>query len=245
MGGWPGRYESAIRKSLLIEMATADSNNSWKHRPYEPDLCLVSQGLIDLFDTMNVPPQAIAGNDLSVEGTEPDGAEVTLDGSASTDPDNDVLSYKWTGPFGEVSGQIIKVTLEIGTHCITLTVADPSGHIDRDMLKVTVGEMTDVDYVEFAELPETYSLSQNYPNPFNPRTRIEFTLPHRAFVTIDVFNMLGVRVKRLVNESLSAGNKAITWDGKDDAGVSVSSGIYLYRISTNDFVESKKMILMK
>ncbi len=136
---WPtGRSQTdrAERIDLLIEMATAPDD--WSHRPTHPELCLVSPGLIELFNTMNLPPNAIAGEDQVVECTGPDGAEVTLDGSASTDPDNDDLSYTWQGPFGEISGQTITVTLGLGTHDITLTVSDPSGHIDCDMLEVMV-----------------------------------------------------------------------------------------------------------
>jgi pimeloyl-ACP methyl ester carboxylesterase len=136
---WPtGLSDSAVeaRRELLIEMA--DAPNNWTHRPEHPEFCLVSDDLIALFDRMNHPPIAIAGEDQVVECTGAGAAEVTLDGSASTDPDNDDLSYTWQGPFGEISGQTITVTLGLGTHDITLTVSDPSGHIDCDMLEVMV-----------------------------------------------------------------------------------------------------------
>ncbi|MFQ6009174.1 MAG: FlgD immunoglobulin-like domain containing protein, partial [Candidatus Zixiibacteriota bacterium] len=94
-------------------------------------------------------------------------------------------------------------------------------------------------------LPAAFKLSQNYPNPFNPETRIEFTLPRASHVTIEIYNILGRKVKTLVNQRLSAGNKAVTWDGTDDDGSLVSSGVYLYRIKAGDFVEAKKMVLLK
>jgi|GEM_PF-3677672 len=95
------------------------------------------------------------------------------------------------------------------------------------------------------QLPMRFALHQNYPNPFNPETRIEFSLPRTSFVTIEIFNILGQRVRTLVNERLSVGYKNVTWNGRDDNGLSVSSGIYFYRIVTDDFAESKKMILLK
>lgn len=94
-------------------------------------------------------------------------------------------------------------------------------------------------------LPETYTLGQNTPNPFNPNTSIEFALPRSGQVKVEVFNILGQKVRTLVDENLKAGFKRVDWDGTDDGGQSVASGIYLYRMTANDFSETKKMVLMK
>ncbi|MBK7092287.1 MAG: T9SS type A sorting domain-containing protein [bacterium] len=94
-------------------------------------------------------------------------------------------------------------------------------------------------------LPEAFSISQNNPNPFNPTTSIDFALPTAAKTKIEVFNILGQKVKTLVDEYLTAGNKRVDWDGTDDRGSAVASGIYLYRMTANDFTETKKMMLMK
>ncbi len=94
-------------------------------------------------------------------------------------------------------------------------------------------------------LPKTYSIDQNNPNPFNPTTSINFALPTAAKTRIDVFNILGQKVRTLVDEYLTAGNKRVEWDGTDDRGNAVASGIYLYRMTANDFTETKKMMLMK
>lgn len=94
-------------------------------------------------------------------------------------------------------------------------------------------------------LPETYAMSQNTPNPFNPSTSIDFALPTAAKTKIEVFNILGQKVKTLVDEYLTAGNKRVEWDGTDDRGSAVASGIYLYKMTANDFTQTKKMMLMK
>jgi len=107
------------------------------------------------------------------------------------------------------------------------------------------GEPTDVEAIDAPELPAHFVLSQNYPNPFNPETRIEFDLPRGSFVTFDVYNIVGRRIRNLANERLSAGRKVVTWDGRDDKGQLVSSGIYFYRIVADDFTATKKMILLK
>jgi hypothetical protein len=94
-------------------------------------------------------------------------------------------------------------------------------------------------------LPRAYGLSQNYPNPFNPVTTIQYSLPQRSHVVIDVFDILGRQVRRLVNETRSAGAYEVRWDGTDQGGVPVSTGVYLYRIQAGDFVQSRKMLLLK
>ncbi len=98
---------------------------------------------------------------------------------------------------------------------------------------------------ETKNIPASFALNQNYPNPFNPSTVIPFALPTKSTVKIIVYNALGQKVKNLVNAELSAGIHSITWDGTNEAGKTVSTGMYLYKIIANDFVASKKMLLMK
>lgn len=94
-------------------------------------------------------------------------------------------------------------------------------------------------------LPGTYSLAQNYPNPFNPSTVIGFSLPANAHVELIVFNMLGKKVRTVLDTDMPAGDHSVTWDGLDENGGSVASGIYLYRLQSGGFSASKKMVLMR
>ena len=94
-------------------------------------------------------------------------------------------------------------------------------------------------------LPKNFSLRQNYPNPFNPSTEILFDIPTRSQVTISVFNVLGRKVRTLIDEELAPGSYSRTWDGTSDSGESLSTGIYFYRMETRDFRLSRKMILLK
>jgi uncharacterized delta-60 repeat protein len=95
------------------------------------------------------------------------------------------------------------------------------------------------------ERPTDFDLSQNYPNPFNPTTKIEFTLAKSGFVTLHVYDVLGRKVKSLISEELSAGYKSVIWDGKNDDGKEVASGVYFYQLKVGDFSEPKKMLLLK
>lgn len=93
--------------------------------------------------------------------------------------------------------------------------------------------------------PSDFVLFQNYPNPFNPTTNIEFLLPHSGQVKIEIYNISGQKVRTLVDQFLKAGHKLVDWDGKDDNGNDVSSGIYFYRLQAGDFSETKKMVLLR
>jgi hypothetical protein len=93
--------------------------------------------------------------------------------------------------------------------------------------------------------PESYTLSQNYPNPFNPTTQIKFTLPVDSRVDLKVYDILGREVATLMSDELKAGYYTTEWNGRNNSGVMVSSGIYIYRIVAGKFVQTKKMMMLK
>ncbi len=93
--------------------------------------------------------------------------------------------------------------------------------------------------------PVEFQLSQNYPNPFNPATSIRFSLSKRQKITLEIFNLIGERVKLLANEEKAAGEHTVVWDGRDDKGRTLSSGVYFYRLRGEDFTESKRKIFLK
>ncbi len=94
-------------------------------------------------------------------------------------------------------------------------------------------------------VPDSYRLSQNYPNPFNPQTQFEFSLPQAADVKVEILNVLGEKVTTLVDRRLPAGSYKAAWDGKDGNARQVSSGVYVYRLTANDYVSSRKMLLLR
>jgi len=105
---------------------------------------------------------------------------------------------------------------------------------------------TDVkDKEDNTTMAKDFSLFDNYPNPFNPETRIGYTLPTASHVTLEIFNILGQRIKTIVDEDQTVGKKEITWDGRNEQGEQVASGVYFYRLQAKDFVQTKKMVLMR
>ena len=118
--------------------------------------------------------------------------------------------------------------------------------------------LSDVDYygnveyhslqlmgVSSTNIPEQFILYPNYPNPFNPVTTIRYDLSEESFVDITIYDMLGNVVNNLVKTNQSSGYKSIQWDATNNLGESVSAGVYLYKIQAGDFVDTKKMILLK
>lgn len=106
----------------------------------------------------------------------------------------------------------------------------------------------------FDGIPIEYHLGQNYPNPFNPSTAIRYEVAHRGGVELLIFNTLGQRVAILVNEEKDAGRYSVVWDGRNEHGVQVGSGMYFYRLyarsaggggQAGEFVQSKKLIFLK
>ncbi|NUN68087.1 MAG: T9SS type A sorting domain-containing protein [Bacteroidetes bacterium] len=93
--------------------------------------------------------------------------------------------------------------------------------------------------------PATFSLLQNYPNPFNPSTGIRFSVGTRSVVSLRVYDVLGRAVATVAHGEFGAGEHAVTWNGTDDNGLPVSSGVYLYRLESGTFTESRKMLLMR
>jgi flagellar hook assembly protein FlgD len=95
------------------------------------------------------------------------------------------------------------------------------------------------------QLPMSYFLDQNYPNPFNPVTSITYNIEDATNVTIRIYDLLGHRVKTLVNEKKNPGSYLTLWDGLDQSGAKVASGFYICRLETDRFTATKKMLLLK
>ena len=93
--------------------------------------------------------------------------------------------------------------------------------------------------------PDRYDLAQNYPNPFNPSTTIEYALPKTSSVQLTIFNMAGQAARTLVDDRQKAGSYSVEWDGRDNSGRQMASGIYFYNIKADDFQSVRKMVLVK
>jgi hypothetical protein len=121
---------------------------------------------------------------------------------------------------------------------------DPDEHLVVVPIHLSVG-VTGLESVDLHNLPTTIQLSPNYPNPFNPSTTIEYAIPAEMNVELVVYNMLGQKLKVLHSGTQKAGYHRLQWDGTNEYGSSMASGIYIYRLKTEEKVLIRKMILMK
>jgi len=148
------------------------------------------------------------------------------------------VSEYMTGPNGTVS---IEEAIVLGrTYTVTALMA---GH--------TVGQKQFVASISAdvgdhsTSLPESFALAQNYPNPFNPTTTVAFDLPERCIVKLSVFNLLGQEITTLVDRAFPAGSHEVIWNGRNNSGMPVASGVYFYRLETGSFTAARKMVLLK
>ena len=164
-----------------------------------------------------------------------------------------LLTFGAVNPYGaegviHVLNVVFQVIGSEGSQCdLQLIFTDMmSAKTFHDLLPYMQSVQTGVEHgITVGEQPKEYSVEQNYPNPFNPSTRINYALPQASHVTLLIFNTLGQKVKTLVDEQKGAGNYAIEWDGRDDAGKEVPIGAYLYKLKAGSYSETKQMLFVK
>lgn len=163
------------------------------------------------------------------------------------DPENDPLSYEVISipSFldASVNADVLILnskTGETGTGEIIIRATDSKGASADLTIMVEVTVETGISDETDNQMPTEFTISQNYPNPFNPSSNIRFGLPESGEVRLEVYNMLGQRVTTLVDQRMQAGWHTVTFDAS-----TLSSGTYIYRITSGDFVQTKKMMLIK
>ena len=131
------------------------------------------------------------------------------------------------------------------TAVLLVESAEPFNHVLDIPVAMTVSTATGAVDDDAAAKPLTYALEQNYPNPFNPQTTLKYAIPLQTDISLVIYNLLGQEVMSWDEESVPAGYYEKIWNGTTQAGVPVSSGMYIYRIIAGDFVQTRKMLLLK
>jgi photosystem II stability/assembly factor-like uncharacterized protein len=171
------------------------------------------------------------------------------------DPNNPLIIYaatKGDGVYVSIDNGVTWSTINSGLlsteiECMALDSNSGllyAGTAGRGVFRLEISTL-DVKPEIQPELPGEFVLHQNYPNPFNAETTILYELPRDTKVTLSVYNMLGQTVCTLLDEKKSAGSYSLNWNGNDSSGNSVVSGVYLYSIQTTNFIEVKKMVLLR
>jgi len=147
------------------------------------------------------------------------------------------------------SGEPVSENGEIATLTFRLKDENSSPYISIDRFQANEVDLmtTSVSNEDLSlNIPDEFQLYQNYPNPFNPSTTIGFDVPSgKTLVRLEIYNILGQRVKTLVNDVYTAGRYKVSWDGTNNVGGRVSTGVYIYRMQAGDIVQSKKLTFIK
>jgi hypothetical protein len=168
--------------------------------------------------------------DLSLQGAPGQVVQLRADGLASFDGQKVVLVDPTTGRAYDLKTRS------------TVKVRPPA---EETNLKLLVGSAAFVDRAQSAIVPTTLQLLPNYPNPFRARTTLEFILPERRDVRLVIYDVLGRRVRTLVDRSFDAGRHTMRWDGRNTSGQPVASGIYLGRLEVGDQRQVQRLVLVR
>ena len=228
--------------------------------PYQPAAAgsLALKGTVLGLPEGNIPPYALATFDITFRPT-------ALTGSYIFNPlggDNLSISigvYNLTTGQGGGTGELMATPTgsTYQTFTVPIEYNDETGVPESALITITIegendgtpGSVMIIDNLALSttptsvaesEHPEDFSLAQNYPNPFNPKTTIAFTLPEAAYVTLDVYNVLGEKVATVLAEDHQPGTVEATWDASE-----MPSGIYFYRLVAGEYVQSRRMVLMR
>ena len=161
------------------------------------------------------------------------------------------ISYSLLPSFWEGEGNIVADPLFCDSMNGDFLLAENSpavgsGENGTNMGALGIGcEAIDLNLSEIYQIPSDYALHQNYPNPFNPTTQIRYDLPEDQFVSVTIYNVMGHKIRTLINLNQSASYHSIKWDAKNDIGEGVSAGMYIYVIQAGEFKATKKMLLLK
>ena len=194
----------------------------------------------------NLPPGVPTGFTAAIEGS---GIELAWDNSLDEDfqyfrldksSDENFSSYQ---SIHTINTTYMDTEYEVGvTQYYRISAIDHSGNMGEFSPTLDMTLMwTDLDNT----IPNEYTLHQNYPNPFNPSTTLRYALPKQSEIKITIYDMIGRKVRTLVNSSQNAGYRSVIWDATDDNGKPVSAGIYLYQIQADEYINTKKMVLLK
>ncbi len=154
---------------------------------------------------------------------------------AGTDSGGVFLSTNFGNSWAPVSSGLTNLVI----HSLAIGGASLFAATDNGVWIRPLSEMTGVK-LGMNEIPEMYSLTQNYPNPFNPSTTISFDLPSRSYVTLKVFDIIGREVSTIVSGEFQAGSYTRQWNA-----AKMASGVYFYRLTAGNFVNTKKLLLLK
>ncbi|MCX6831827.1 MAG: cohesin domain-containing protein [candidate division Zixibacteria bacterium] len=185
----------------------------------------------------------------TVEGKELAASQLPVFFKALTSPKQISVSAAVLGNGSTFDGSGLIATISFrllgsGKTTVRLTRADIRDKGNRSLVAENI-QLPEAETVASVDVPATYEIEQNQPNPFNPETVIKYGLPSATQVSIRIYNVVGQLVKTLVDDYQPAGQHQVVWNGTNENGERMASGIYLYRFATPDYQKTIRMTLLK
>ena len=205
-------------------------------------------------------------SDIMIDASNVDNGSITFSWDESSDANDDLLMYLMSATSNEIGNLDVDIiatsfsvpyvdiiealtdnNVTVATIEWTVHVTDGIDTVEADNAPFTVAIDGGYAMGTFTEalIPEVFALHQNYPNPFNPITTLRYDLPENSYVNVTIYDMLGRQVKSLINQTQDAGYKSIIWNATNNYGEPVSAGVYLYQVHAGEFVQTRKMVLLK
>lgn len=198
------------------------------------DLCYP----VELLSFLKVTETSLTENWQALDGKENVPGVITIGGFNPA-----AIEENATGAIVLVSFKIKSDIPRAGDLWLTNVTDDLAG-AQLQSIKINTAAL-DGEPEENLNLPDSYVLEQNYPNPFNLNTEIIYQIPEAGFVKLEIYNAIGQKIRMLVSQEQAAGRYAARWDGRDEQGLEVTSGIYFYRLVSSEFSQMRKMLLIK
>ena len=136
-------------------------------------------------------------------------------------------------------------SLGLQNHIITGNVKKIVSIKNKNTNQKLIIDATSLDIADNSAIPTEFKLHENYPNPFNPSTNIKFDIPENGLVSLIVYDLMGHKVTELVNTNMNSGFHNVSWNGTDNFGNTVSTGVYIYQLKTGNYSNTQKMLFIK
>ncbi|HOD53139.1 MAG TPA: Ig-like domain-containing protein, partial [Candidatus Cloacimonadota bacterium] len=242
--------EESPNLNITVEgmIANVSIQENWFGETYVRMTVTENDRRLSISDSLRVIVLPVNDAPLIVTST-PDSSTIHVEALIETtfsivaeDVEGDSLSFVWmiNDVVAETdSAQFNTIFDQEGTYTVKVIVSDSTDSVEHEWQVIVTPNSID-DHLISATV-----LKGNYPNPFNPTTHIRFDLKQNGPVKINIYNIKGQLVKQLLNDSYKAGHHTVTWNGKDDRGKSVSSGVYFYHMQSSDYSAVRKMMMIK
>jgi len=232
--GLPARYDSGATYSLSVNLADPGQQR-WGFELAVKDSNNQQAGTITVTDVVNTQ-SSTSGGITYLKQTSTGTYAGTVDGPVT-------WSFDWIAP-SSGTGKVYFYVAGVAANDGSGTNGDYVYNISQEIPEKST-DVGDCCVPQGSLISHKFYLRQNYPNPFNPTTTIRYSLPSASHVEISVYNILGQKVKTLADGLFSKGIKEVVWDGKNQNGAEVATGVYFYIIKTEKYTEIKKMVLLR